>query len=103
MKKDVLYPDVKRPGQSFKGSKVCVVPNQSMGLAEILRRFVKRESLPQSKEGVYEDRYDYDLEKLSKADLTEQHEVINKVKQDVKRFEKEINDDNAAKAKALAA
>lgn len=55
-----------------------------MSLQEILRRFVKRESLPQMKEGIYEDRYDYDLEKLAKADRTVQDEILDVLKSDIK-------------------
>jgi len=91
MKKMTLYPLVPRKGQDFTKSKKYVVPNQSMTLKEILRRFVKKESLPALKEGVYIET-DYDLEKLSKADLTEQHEVIEELKKKVKRKKKEVED-----------
>lgn len=75
-----LYPDVIVKGQSFVGCKKLVVPSQSMSLREILRRFVRKESLPISHEGTYEDRYDYDLEKLAKEDLTVQEEVHAEMK-----------------------
>lgn len=94
----ILYP--KRPikGQSFKGVKRQTLPNQSMSLQEIIKRFVKRESLPVVKDAVYEDRYDYDLEKLAKEDITVQHEVISTLKERIKAYEAEIDADNASKA-----
>lgn len=91
MKKVTLYPHVPRKGQSFKGVEKHVVPNQSMSLQEILRRFVRKESLPAQKEGTYHES-EYDLEKLAKADLTEQHEVIEELKKKVKRKKKEVDD-----------
>lgn len=72
--------------QSFIGQKVEVVPNQSMSLKEILRRFVKREALPVAREGMYEDRFG-DLEKLKNADITEQMERIEQIKADIAAFE----------------
>lgn len=85
MKTSNLYSVPSRKAQSFKGVKNVVIPMQSMTLQEILRRFVKRESLPSQKEGVYEDRYDYDLEKLAKADRVEQDEVLSDLKTEVSR------------------
>jgi len=87
MSKTILYPDVPRVRQSFKGHKVCVLPNQSMTLQEILRRFVKRESLPQMMDGIYVES-DYDLEKLAKADRIEQDEILAEIKQDVAKKRK---------------
>lgn len=75
-----LYPDVKVQRQSFKGTKRLTVPNQSMSLREILRRFVKREALPVMREGVYEDRME-DLEKLAKADPVIQMEKAQEWKE----------------------
>jgi len=75
-----LYPNVKVEGQSFVGVKRVVVPMQSMSLQEIIKRFVRNEALPVAKEGVYNDQYDYDLEKLAHEDLTVQHEVMAEMK-----------------------
>lgn len=74
------YPEVPREPQSFVGVKKCVLPNQSMTLQEIIRRFVKKESLPIEMQGVYNDSYDYDLEKLGKADITVREEVVAELK-----------------------
>lgn len=57
-----------------------VIPNQSMTLQEIIKRFVRKESLPIMKEGTYNEDYEYDLEKLVHADITERHDVINHLK-----------------------
>lgn len=92
MKKLICYPSVVIKGQSFKGKKKVTIPAQSMKLSEIIRRFVKREPLPAEREGVYDDRHDYDLEKLAKADRTIQEEVLEEVKATVKRRRKVAED-----------
>lgn len=79
MKKLITYPKVKIVGQSFAKSKKHVVPSQSMSLREIITRFVKREALPVVKEGTFEDRFPYDLEKLSKEDRVIQDEVLSDI------------------------
>lgn len=79
----ILYPKVIVKAQSFKGHKVHTVPNQSMTLKEILKRFVKREALPQMKEGIYEDRFPYDLEKLSNEDRVVQEEILVDIRERV--------------------
>lgn len=81
-----LYRPVKVIGQSFNGIKRQTVPNQSMSLKEILRRFVKREQLPIARQGIYEERFG-DLEKLSKADVTEQMERVEEIKADIAAYE----------------
>lgn len=97
-----LYPNVIVKGQSFKGVKRVVVPKQSMGLREIIQRFVRRESLPSLREGVYEDRLgDIDLEKVSKADITEQLDVADQIKSALSKREKRLKD-RAVKDKAAA-
>lgn len=70
---------------SFKDVKRTVVPNQSMSLREIVRRFVRRESLPLSQDGVYEERFG-DLEKLAKADITVQFERVAEIKDQIAGF-----------------
>lgn len=82
-----LYPVVVVKAQSFKSVKKTVVPNQSMSLQEIVRRFVKREQLPVAREGLYEERFG-DLEKLSKADITVQMERVEEIKADIALHEK---------------
>ncbi|AXH74429.1 MAG: hypothetical protein [Microviridae sp.] len=91
MKNVKLYPNVPRVKQDVKSWKKTVVPNQSMTLREILKRFVRKESLPVSTEGSYHEG-DYDLEKLAKSDITEQYEVIEELKKKVKRKKKEVDD-----------
>lgn len=103
MRKLITYSVPAGPGQSFKGVKRGVIPNQSMSLQEIIRRFIKREALPQMKDAIYEDRYEYDLEKLSKADRTIQDEVLMDLKADVERYRKKYKDDMEAKAAKAAA
>lgn len=97
-----LYPTVKVKGQSFNGVKEMTVPSQSMSLKEIIRRFVRRESLPISKEGFYSEQMG-DLEKISNADITEQFERVEQLKQNIKtgqqRYEEKINSEKLASQK----
>lgn len=86
-----LYPTYKRIGQDFSNVEKMTVPNQTLTLKEILRRYIKKEPLPSMKEGTFHES-EYDLEKLSQADLTEQHEVIEELKQKVKRKKKVVDD-----------
>lgn len=81
-----------------KWSKKVVIPNQSMTLSEILRRFVKREPLPVSQEGIYHEG-EYDLEKLAKEDFVVKDEVLDEVKKTVAR-RKKVAEDMIAAAKA---
>lgn len=93
-----LYPNVKVTGQSFRGVKRTVVPNQSMSLREILQRFVRRESLPIVHEGQYESRFG-DLEKLNNEDITVKHERAQELKESISAFNKR----QKAKADAIEA
>lgn len=82
-----------------------MIPNQSMTLREIIKRFVRKESLPISKEGHYEDRYG-DLEKMSKQDITTQMEMAEVLKEKIDKGRKASEarkkaDQEAAQEKAL--
>lgn len=79
-----LYPTVKVKGQSFKNVKKVTVPNQSMTLKEILKRFIRKESLPVNQEGIYEDRMG-DLEKLDKMDIVDKMEIVDEIKSDMEK------------------
>lgn len=98
MNKIVLYPTVKVTGKSFKAVKRVTVPNQSMSLKEILQRFVRRESLPISREVVYEERFG-DLEKLSKEDIVIKMQKVEELKGQIAAFNKRQKD-KAEKQKA---
>lgn len=95
-----LYPPVKVQGQSFEGAKVHTVPNQSMTLREILKRFVRREPLAINREGTYEERMG-DLEKLANEDITVQleraEELRRKIKDGMSEYEKLQDEIKAAK------
>lgn len=86
----VLYPERKSQGLVCS-KKRYVVPNQSMTLKEILQRFVRRESLPASKQGIYVD-VGYDLEKVLHEDLVDQGEILNEVKAAVDSKRKRVED-----------
>jgi len=96
-----LYPDRKVVGQDFSNEKVTVVPNQSMSLKEILRRFIKRESLPVEKQGVYAEGFG-DLEKMMHEDFTQVEERVEELKKKVSDGKKKSSEKAAAKAKAEA-
>lgn len=92
-----LYPPFKVKGQSFKGVKRQVVPNQSLSLREIVKRFVRREQLPVNHEGLYEERFG-DLEKISKQDIVEQMQRVEELKSQIKAFNKRVRDKEAKDA-----
>lgn len=85
-----------RTALSFLGCKRSVVPNQCMSLAEIIKRFVRREPLPVAKEGVYEERFG-DLEKIARTDITEQMEKVVELRDQNDQF---IEKHKKRKAKA---
>lgn len=82
-----LYPKVERKARDFKGVKEVAVPSQSMSLREIIKRFVRGESIPAKKEGFYEDRMG-DLEKLANADITVQLERAEEIRQGIAKADK---------------
>lgn len=92
-------------GQSFKGVKRVTVPNQSLSLREIVRKFVRREPImTRTTEGVYETRFG-DLEKVSQMDMFDQLEVVDQIKSDIDKFnasEKAQHEKELAAAKAAA-
>lgn len=90
--KIALYPTAsryKRKAVTF--GKKQTVPNQSMSLMEIIKRFTRKESLPIEKPAVYEDRFG-DLEKLSREDITVKRERAQQLKTWATRGEKELRD-----------
>lgn len=99
-----LYPPVQRSRTSFKDVKSVTVPNQCMTLAEIIKRFVRKESLPIGREGFYEDRMG-DLEKLGNEDIVVQLERAADLKSKIKNAEArnaKADADKAAAAKVEA-
>lgn len=96
MKKLRLYPDVIVTGQSFKGVKVSVVPDQSMSLAEIIKRFIRKESLPVLREGVYNEDLG-DIEKMAHEDITVTEDRGRALRSEIERVDK------ASKARKKAA
>lgn len=90
-------------GIDFSKIKDECVPNQSMSLAEILKRFVRGEALPVGFESQEGEAFhtDEDLEKMKYADLTDKAEYsakLNKIQVAHRRQEEQ----KAAKAKANA-
>jgi len=91
MGKLVLYSPRPMVPQDCSHMKRNVVPNQSMTLKEVIKRFVRKEALPAAKQGIYVEG-DYDLEKLANQDIVERLEVLEAVKEKVKRKKKVIDD-----------
>lgn len=89
-----LYPKVVVKGQSFHNVKKSVVPNQSMTLKEIIKRFIKHESLPIIKEGTYSDKQDIDLEKFVHEDITVRHDMVEEHKKHVKGMKDDLDKQN---------
>jgi len=82
-----LYRPVPRVRRMCEGAKRRTLPNQCMSLAEMFRRFVRRESLPVEKQGVYIEG-EHDLEKLAKMDRVDQDEILDQLKADTERKKK---------------
>jgi len=71
-----------------------------MSLAEMFRRFVRRESLPVEKQGIYVEG-EHDLEKVANMDIFERHELLEQLKQDTaakKKLAQEAIQEHAKKA-----
>lgn len=94
-----LYRPFERKPQSFKNSKVHTIPSQSMSLKEILQRFVRRESLPVAKEGVYSTRFG-DLEKLSREDISVQMDRVNEIKENISKADKRMKENEQKRVQA---
>lgn len=96
-----LYPSVQVARQSFKGVKTVTVPNQSMSLKEILKRFVRKESLAVEHDGFYADNLG-DIEKIRNEDIIVQQERAEELKASIlkaqKREEKKKADAEKKKA-----
>lgn len=92
--KSVAIPAL-RPGITIVGKKI-VVPNQAMSLEEILRRFVRNESLPIGKDSEYYEDGEDDLEKIPHMDLVDQMEYMDKLKETQKAYK--VQESKKAKA-----
>lgn len=88
-------------GVSFKGHKKLVVPDQSMTLEEILRRFTRGESLEIGRDPVFDEEGEDDLEKVQHMDLVERQEYVNRLKQTRVDFEKQEKRRAATEKKRL--
>jgi len=100
MKKLVLYPKSRAKGLDLSKEKRVVIPNQSMTLEEIIKRFTRREALPIEKNGMYESRFG-DLEKLSREDITVRHEMAQTLNAWRTAGEKRLHDERAREAQKL--
>jgi len=89
--------------QNFSKEKNLTVPNQSMSLKDILNRFIRRESLPVQKNGIYNDQLG-DLEKMATEDVTIQMDRVNdlrtKIREANARMKQKAIDERDALIKA---
>lgn len=100
MSKLALYPNARKvEREDFKGQKINTIPSQSMTLKEIIRRFIRRESLPIERQGVYHEGLG-DLEKMSKEDIHDQMERVESLKGKIKRASDKKKKDEEEKSKA---
>lgn len=98
----LLYPNVTVEAQDFSKVKVQTMPNQSMSLKDIIKRFVRREALPQMREGLYVENLG-DLEKLARQDITVRMERMEEIKSYISKAEKRMKEKDEAIKKAAAA
>lgn len=82
-------------GYSFKGAPKLTVPNQSMTLREIIRRFTRKEPLAIQKEGFYETRFG-DIDALARMDITEKIEAIDAIRQYANRAKQLLDEKDKA-------
>lgn len=80
-----LYRPVVIVKQDYSQEKPVTVPNQSMTLREIIKRFTRKESLPIEKEGTFITGHG-DLEKFQHADLVDKHERLASVRKRTKEL-----------------
>jgi len=102
MYKVSLYPVVPRVRKMFDGVKRCTLPSQVMSIAEMFRRFVRREPLPAEKHGIYVES-DYDLEKVAAMDRVDQDLVLSEMREKTMAAEAKVKKAQKAKAEKEAA
>jgi len=73
----------------FDGVKRLTLPDQAMSLAEMFRRFVRREPLPVEKAATYIET-NYDLEKIAKLDRVEKDEILAVMREETKLAEHKV-------------
>jgi len=78
-----LYPVVKVTGKDFSKEKIVTLPNQNMSLQDIIKRFLRKESLPIEKEGIYAENLG-DLEKMQHEDITVRKEKAASIRKQLR-------------------
>lgn len=74
------------------------VPDQSMSIGEIVKRFVRGIPVDVIKrEPVYIDQGEYDLEKMSRMDFGERAEMAQQLRQENEEFEETLKANERAK------
>lgn len=87
-------------GTSFKDVKKAVIPDQSIGLEKLLKRFTRGESMPVLHQGNYGVVGNYDLEKMKFLDPVERGEIIESMKFIESKFKKQKDAEEAAQKEA---
>lgn len=96
MRKLVLYPSVPRVHPDYSKTPVVVVPNQSMTLQEIIKRFLRKEALPIEKNGVYLEGFG-DIEKLARQDIIDIAEHGRTLREKFKQYQSLLKVEEEAK------
>lgn len=85
-------------GKVRKGRKKITVPDQSMTVQEIMRRFVRGVSIDvPRKQGVYNEDAQYDLERLSRLDIDEKTEMAARLREEAVEMQRDIQEAERAK------
>lgn len=92
-------PRTRYAGVSFKGVQSLTLPNDALTIRQIIKRFIRNQSLPIEKEGAYLDIGE-DVEKIRTADFTEREEFLDRHKTKLNRIKKDLEDKEAASKKA---
>lgn len=96
--KSIAIPE---PSEGFRiTAKKAVVPNMSMSLEEILRRFTRGEKLAIGNDGNFDDGDD-DLEKISHMDMVDREEFADKLKHTRQAWEKQEKQKQKAEKERL--
>lgn len=76
-------------GVDFSKEVDIVVPDESMSLEEILKRFTRGEAVAAGHETEFDNDSEIDMEKLRNADLVDKAEMADQMKEVQKRFDEQ--------------
>lgn len=86
-----------------KTRKSVAIPDQSMTVQEIVKRFVRGIPVDVVKRTpVYADQNEFDLEKLARMDFGEKHQLANSLADRAAELQEELDDRRRSQASLLA-